>query len=101
MSGGSWEYVYSRVEDAADRLCESQDTLRRAFGEHLKLCAKALHDVEWVDSSDYGKGADVEAIRAVVAPAMEAGAAVELLQEQIARARKVLARLEDGRRQGS
>ena len=62
MSGGSWNYLYGQVDDAAGKLQESKDPLRRVFGEHLYLCAKALHDIEWVDSSDMGDGDDRPAI---------------------------------------
>lgn len=56
MSGGSWEYCYFRIEEIADRLQESTSPLRRAFGEHMQLCAKAMHDIEWSDSGDTGPG---------------------------------------------
>ena len=62
MSGGSWDYVYGKVQDTAETLQHSTDALRRAFGNHLILCAKALHDIEWVDSCDYGKGQERPAI---------------------------------------
>ena len=59
MSGGSMNYLYSRLEYDANF---SQDTPeRRAFAKHLKLVAKALHDIEWVESGDYGKGDDTAA----------------------------------------
>lgn len=62
MSGGSMNYLYSRIEMDATF---AQDTpLRKAFAEHLDLVCKALHDIEWVDSADYGPGDEDEAIRA-------------------------------------
>jgi hypothetical protein len=73
VSGGSWDYVYRHVEDAAERMETearatmrpgSRPTLRAEFAAHLRLVAAALHDVEWVDSCDYGPGDDVDAIRA-------------------------------------
>lgn len=70
MSGGSYDYAYSKVEDMADSLSNKNNSaLRRAFAKHLKLVAKAMHDIEWVDSSDYGEGDDEEAIRKVFAHA--------------------------------
>ena len=71
MSGGSWDYVYLKVEDAADKLCRQDCALRRALGEHLKLVAGALHDIEWVDSSDYGHGDEIKAIKAVFGDSAE------------------------------
>lgn len=60
MSGGSMDYLYSRVRYADFR----RDTpLRRVFAEHLDQVADALHDIEWVDSSDYGPGDEDAAIR--------------------------------------
>ena len=63
MSGGSMDYLYSRVQDAAFR---ENTALRRAFRRHLDLVSKALHDIEWVDSADYGPGDEEESIRAVI-----------------------------------
>jgi hypothetical protein len=67
MSGGSMNYVYSRVETAASdiRCNEHKTLLRLKFAELLDVIAQALHDIEWVDSSDYGLGDENEAIRRV------------------------------------
>lgn len=62
MSGGSMNYLYSKLEYDANFDMDTPE--RRAFAKHLKLVAKALHDIEWVDSGDYGPGGDTEAIRA-------------------------------------
>ena len=61
MSGGSMNYLYSKIE-YADFPTDTPE--REAFAKHLKLVAKALHDIEWVDSADYGPGDENEAIRA-------------------------------------
>lgn len=37
-----------------------------AFGSHLQKCAKAMHDIEWVDSGDCGDGDEVKAIIAAL-----------------------------------
>lgn len=55
MSGGSWEYSYHKINEVADMLQEDGDILRRAFGNHMKLIAVAMHDIEWSDSGDIGK----------------------------------------------
>lgn len=74
MSGGSMENLYQRVLDAEFL----QDTVeRKAFAKHLKLISKALHDIEWVDSGDYGEGEENEAIRACLEPAVILEAAIE------------------------
>lgn len=62
MSGGSYDYAYQKVEDMASSLSEQRSPLRRAFGAHLKLVAKAMHDIEWADSCDYKKGDERPAI---------------------------------------
>ena len=95
MSGGSWDYVYRRIQDAADGLSFSKDPLRRAFGEHLKLVATAMHDIEWVDSCDYGPGDDVESIRKALPNANQAEAfeIIKELEKQIKLAEDVKCRL--------
>lgn len=72
MSGGSWDYFYTRCEDAASQLENDSSPLRRAFGAHLQLVAKAMHDIEWVDSSDMGYGDDREAMQDVLGASSEA-----------------------------
>jgi len=49
--------------DAVDRLCQEKSPLRRAFGEHLAICCEALKAIEWVDSGDWPKSQEVEAIQ--------------------------------------
>lgn len=69
MSGGEYEYAYSRVGIVADEIAEHEPItpLRAAFVAHLRLVAKALHDIEWVDSCDMSPGEEEAAIRAVLA----------------------------------
>ena len=91
MSGGSWEYLCFKIQDAADQLVHSKDPLRKAFGKHMSLVADAMHDIEWVDSGDKGHGDEIEAIRAVLEPNVsekvlpilieDANALIEQLQE--------------------
>lgn len=65
MSGGSYNYAYMGIEQTACevRIRAEGNPLRLAFAAHLDLVAKALHDLEWVDSSDYAHGDEVVAIR--------------------------------------
>lgn len=74
MSGGSLNYISSRVEDAANEIrsrlfyignCERRARYT-AFAQHVELVAKALHDVEWVLSCDYGEEGADDAIAAVI-----------------------------------
>jgi len=63
MSGGSMSYIYFKVEEAADYIRKTESNQRRlAFSNLLKLCATALHDIEWVDSGDMGTGDENKAI---------------------------------------
>ena len=66
MSGGSWDYVFHNFEDVAERLLTEQSPARRALGNQVALIAKALHDIEWVDSGDYGRDDDEKAIQAAL-----------------------------------
>lgn len=81
MSGGSYDYAYRHIEQLADDIeCRTKTprtdgfdqmppdvvVLRLRFVEHLRKVAQAAHDIEWVDSGDYGDGAEVEAIEAVL-----------------------------------
>lgn len=65
MSGGSYNYAYSHVRNMADeiQLRSTRSALRDAFAAHLRLVADAMHDLEWVDSSDYVEGDADEAMR--------------------------------------
>ena len=65
MSGGSMNYLSRRMEYEAD--FEQDTPEREAFAVHLKKVIKALHDIEWVDSGDYGPGDENAAIRACLA----------------------------------
>lgn len=95
MSGGSWNYVYSQIQDVADRLQRrDQSTDRRALGALLELAAKALHDIEWVDSCDYGEGDDLPAIRACLTREQRLDAATDAARQALADLRAVLDEVE-------
>jgi hypothetical protein len=68
MSGGSYDYVYNKIEAISIR---PSTALRRAFQAHLRLVAKAMHDIEWVDSGDTSPGDEDAAIRACLVPGAE------------------------------
>jgi hypothetical protein len=89
MSGGSWDYFYSQLRDVGKRLSVSPEANRRALGSLLLRCSDALHDIEWVDSSDYGHGDDAKAIAA----ALGKDAQVLILSEVVAQAEATLAEL--------
>ena len=88
MSGGSHDYAYCRVQDFASEIRGGtrNPNLRQAFADHLELVAKAMHDIEWVDSGDYGNKDEVEAIRAVLAEGAELMVAIrraEVVQDDL------------------
>lgn len=89
MSGGSWDYVYSRFQEVADRLCQERCPDRRALGRHLQIVAKAMHDIEWVDSCDYARGSDLPAIKEALKQR------VTPLEVLIEDARQVMSQLEE------
>ena len=62
MSGASMNYLYSKLLHDSD--FEQNTPERKAFAKHIALVAQALHDIERVDSGDYGPGDEVAAINA-------------------------------------
>lgn len=54
MSGGSLDYVYSKLDDSIERIGADKRPLYHAFARHLKLVREALHAVEWEYSGDTG-----------------------------------------------
>ena len=71
MSGGSYDYACytlrnNFIEEFEKNL--NNDTLRIAFLDHLLKVEKAMHDIEWVDTGDYGDGDEHEAILSCLAP---------------------------------
>ena len=63
MSGGSYDYAFAKVDEMAERLTNDRDPARVAFGVFLRKVAKAMHDIEWVDSCDYSPGDELAAIK--------------------------------------
>lgn len=93
MSGGSMNYLYSKLE--YDATFPTNTPERQAFRAHLQLVVKALHDIEWVDSGDSGPGDENAAIRACLsqgavldAAIKQAEAALRDLSAEIERARE-------------
>ena len=95
MSGGSMNYLYSKLEYDATFRTDTPE--RRAFAAHLVKVAKALHDIEWVDSSDNSPGDENEAIRACLGDAPVLEAAIEQAHEAAKVLRAELERACSGR----
>lgn len=99
MSGGSYDYAFRWVDDMAERLSRKDQTpLRRAFAAHLKLVAKAMHNIEWVDSGDYGEGEDLAAMQAAMGDSAQAELAVTVndARDVLAQLQRALAKVEGG-----
>ena len=95
MSGGSYDYAYNQVEEIARNIQSNAGTpLRRAFAKHLERVAQALHDIEWVDSGDYGQGDEIKAINAVINPDMVLNTIKDESKASIAEAQAVLTNIE-------
>lgn len=73
MSGGSYDYAYSRVQDFVDQLVTRERTAaRKAFRVHLVAVAEAMRAIEWEDSGDTGPERTEEAIRRALGGQYEA-----------------------------
>jgi hypothetical protein len=92
MSGGSMNYLYSKLE--YDATFTANTVERKAFAKHLQLVVKALHDIEWVDSSDYGPGDENKAIRACLHPSVLLETALESAREAVAALQAEIAKAE-------
>ena len=85
MSGGSYDYLCYKMEDAVESLINDKNPLRRAFAKRLQLFATAMHDIEWVDSDDCSPGDDEKTIKLALGDESDALA----LQEVIAAAKAI------------
>ena len=95
MSGGSLDYVCYKIDDAVDAIEKrATTTLQKAFAQHLKDVAKALHDLEWVFSGDYGAGDETEALSKVVNKKMELEVATNDARIALKQLQDVLAALD-------
>lgn len=93
MSGGSYDYVSFRIEDAAGglRSRHPSDALLLALASHLTGLAKILHDIEWADSGDTTWTPELrEQVRAFLAPGAELSEARNLAEVAMAQLRDVL-----------
>ena len=67
MSGGSLDYVYFKVDEAAREISRESATSRipelKAFKDHLVKVSAVLHDVEWFLSGDYAEETMIESIK--------------------------------------
>jgi hypothetical protein len=72
MSGGCYNYAYSKVEDFAGSMELKDSPIRKAFKKHLELVATAMQAIEWVDDDDYSPGDEDAPILACLGESAEA-----------------------------
>jgi hypothetical protein len=84
-------YLYSKLD--YDATFHTNTPERRAFKEHLVKVAKALHDIEWVDSGDYRTGDENAAIRACLSSEQLLESVIEQAKEALTNLREELVRV--------
>lgn len=95
MSGGSYEYVYIKIQEAASTLRSGHphETHITALADHLDRIASVMHDIEWADSCDTSWTPELdEAIRALLHPGAERAIAVDVTLRSIDTLRAALTR---------
>jgi hypothetical protein len=80
MSGGALNYLNDKVNDA---VFDADTPERVAFAKHLDKVVKALHDIELVDSGDYGPGDEKAAIFDCIGPMAILEAHLDMLNADI------------------
>ncbi len=93
MRGGALDYAFCKVDHIIKNIRDrSEDTLHKAFADHLEKVSKALHDLEWVWSGDISEGREEQAIRAVISPTAELEQATREAERALAALQAVLER---------
>ncbi len=99
MSGGSLDYVYIRVQDAAVSIRNQTSAPHlRAFASHLELVAKALHSVEWMLSCDTSPGDEMADVMRVISRVEVLEQAANDIREAVAAAEIVLKEIQNAKR---
>lgn len=75
MSGGSYDYFFLKLRDYAQEIQDKARDLHVAsslpyrnkmkrfkLAKLIHLISDAAHDIEWVDSGDFGYGDEIESI---------------------------------------
>ena len=83
MSGGSYDYVSHKIEEAASGLRDRHPNQPHVVALSILLdrIAAVMHDIEWADSCDtsWDEALD-ESIRAVISPDSEVVVAVDMAE---------------------
>ena len=93
MSGGSYNYAYSKIDDFRYDLSKSANTPeRKAFVKLLEKVSEAARAIEWNDSGD---GADEStAIMKCLAPSAVIEAAIESARAAVKELQETLTKYE-------
>lgn len=91
MSGESWDHMYKKFNDCAERLLKEGKTERIALGWLVKKVSKAMQKIGWVDSCDRNEGDEIEAIN----DALGKNGSELKMQALVERAEKVIAELQE------
>lgn len=99
MSGGAYDYIYTRVREAAGEVARRHPdcNLHRTFARLLEQVADALYEVEWADSGDTDGSKAEAAIREVVSPQQVLETSVERAEKAAENLRKALEEARNGR----
>jgi hypothetical protein len=93
MSGGSYDYVSFKIEEAASRLRSGHATEPHllALAKHLDDIAKVMHDIEWAESGDTSWTEELdEQIRALLKPNAELWEAGQIAERIYAKLGRIL-----------
>ena len=91
MSGGCYDYAYTKIEDFIRQMNPRCTTPhRRAFMRHLCLVAAVMKDIESEDSNGGDSSRATESIRAFLGMDAIVESAADHLREQLEEGRKLL-----------
>lgn len=89
MSGGSYQYAYSKIAELADEIIPeghcgaAPKSVRMAFKKHLKDVAAACRAIEWNDSGD-GDDREFQLIEKVLSPSEAVSVSFDELKKSVA-----------------
>lgn len=72
MSGGSMNYAYAKINNAADEVDRSAarggnaPELRERLAAHLRMCSDVVKAIEWADSDDTAPDAWIESAEKLI-----------------------------------
>ncbi len=100
MSGGSWDYVYSTIDDTASRLLQDRRPDRHALGSLLADVSTAMLAIEWNDSGDGADGEHEKIMKCLSDERIETAVSfrIDEMEKELAGMRALLAEREKGKK---